>query len=87
MPVKRRVSKRRVDARAELDAWQSTFDAGVTFDGDLQCVGITGHPTVDQVAEAWRRLGARFIAERGHRTDTGATHWALEQFGEPPHAR
>jgi hypothetical protein len=87
MPVKRRASKRRLDVRGELDAWQSTFDAGVTFDGDLECVGIAGDPTLDQTAEAWQRLGARFIAERGRETDTGATHWALQQFGEPPHGR
>jgi len=86
MPLKRRVDKRRIDPRADMEAWSSTFDCGVTFDGDLDPVGIPtaiGRPTSAEIEQAWHRLGSAYIAERGHETGHGAPLWCLRQFGEP----
>lgn len=86
MPRRRRHAKaRRRDLRAELEAWRVMFESGFAFDGDLDAYGYSSDPPREVTAEAWQRLGAHFIAERGRETDTGKPLWALEQFGEPCH--
>ena len=90
MPVKRRRAKARIDQNQELKAWRRTFQYGVTFDGDLEPVGIPmamGRPTDAEVEEAWHRLGWAFIAAYGrewtHGSEGNRPMRALDKFGEP----
>jgi hypothetical protein len=84
MPRRRRTAKRRrLDIRAELECWETMFKCGFAFDGDLDAYGYSGNAPDEVTAEAWQRLGSRFIAEHGRETDTGKRLWALDQFGEP----
>ncbi|ODS02077.1 hypothetical protein AUC71_02395 [Methyloceanibacter marginalis] len=85
MPVKRRAHKRRVDPRAELEAWSSWFESGVAFDGDLIDLGLAND--ADDVfkavaKDAWKRLGELFL-ESWTPDNVRETPWAQEQFGEP----
>jgi hypothetical protein len=90
MPRKRRMAKARIDQSGELAAWRTTFQCGVTLDGQLEPVGIPmahDRPTADEVEEAWHRLGERFIAAYGrewtHGNEGNRPSWALRKFGEP----
>ena len=90
MPRKRRIGKARIDQSSELAAWRTTFQCGVTLDGQLEPVGIPmamGRPTADEVEEAWHRLGRAFIAAYGREWTHGNAGnrplAALEKFGEP----
>ena len=87
MPRKRTHGKRRLDWRAELEAWSTMFECGFAWDGDLMPLGLSPKPEPAVIEEAWKRLGPQFIAARGRRTGTGQALWAIEQFGEPAHAR
>lgn len=82
MPRKRRASKHR-DLRAEYETWQSIFDCGFDFFGELPALGVPtdayGRPERDHAKVAWRRHGGAFL--ESHRPE--GTIWALEQFGEP----
>ena len=89
MPLKRRTEKRRMDPAAELAAWSMVFQSGWDYFGDLPRLGVLmdehGHrPDRAAAEEAWRRLGARFLAEPQdpHLTPS----WALKEFGEPGRA-
>jgi hypothetical protein len=87
MPVKSRRAKRRLDPAAELEAWAMTFETGRDYFNDLVpfCFphGSAGEDEVYAAApEAWRRLGAMFMAiwePTAHRP----LPWALEEFGDP----
>ena len=88
MSVKLRRGKRRIDATAELAAWNLTFTCGCDFFGQL--ADEWDFKTPDEVAaaapNAWQRLGARFLAEwrpSVHRDEP----WALEEFGPPDERR
>lgn len=96
MPVKRRIEKRRVDPRAEADAWRCMFDCGHDFFDDLRDIGVTSHHdphppqalAEKQRAElreateaAWHRLGDLWL--RSNPPAAGKTPWALQTFGEP----
>jgi hypothetical protein len=84
MPRKRRNDKRRLDWRAEMEAWENMFCHGYfLFDDEPLTLGLPQKPDRAVIAEAWQRLGPSFIATHGRETDTGRTLWALEQFGEP----
>jgi hypothetical protein len=90
MPVKRRNSKRRVDHRAEIEAWSGLFDCGIDFFDDLEPFGyVTDNERTEAAPEAWRRLGRQFldIVAAGEWPWRKSRPWALDQFGEPPHAR
>lgn len=81
MPVKRRFAKRRFNRAAELAAWSGIFECGHDFFGDLDAFGFESEKAAQKAAhEAWRRLGADFLASW-----TGGTRepWALSQFGKP----
>jgi hypothetical protein len=83
MPRKRRTDKRRLDANAELKAWDHMFRHGrFMFDDEPMTLGLPEKPERAVIAEAWHRLGARFMAEQ----PSALEFWALEQFGEPAHA-
>lgn len=89
MPVKRRKSKVRPD---ELRAWNTWFECGYDFFGDLVDAGIVDHrqvqPDLEIARDAWRRCGevwlsqyrARQAQERYPREDD--PH-ALAMFGMP----
>ena len=62
------------------------FSSGFAFDGDLQEIGLSDDPPLPVIADAWQRLGARFLREQGRETALGKHLWALREFGEPPHA-
>jgi hypothetical protein len=83
VPAKRKVHKRRLDWRTELEAWSCMFECGFAFDADLDPLGLPPDPEENVVAEAWRRLGAIFIAQHGRENCLGQPIWALLQFGEP----
>ena len=87
VPVKRRVDKRRLDWRAELEAWSSMFESGLAFDDDLTPLGLPPNPQESVIAEAWQRLGGLFLAHHGRKDCLGRPVWALERFGEPASAR
>ena len=88
MPVKRRTAKRRLDPMAELEAWSCAFQAHYTYFGELEEIGVEtdayGRPDRAVAEAAWRRLGARFLAEAAN-PHLGAP-WALLEFGDPSHA-
>ena len=85
MPVKRRAEKRRLDPAAELAAWSMTFQCGCDYLQELPRIGIQtdgcSRPDLAVAEDAWRRLGARFLAEPQDPRPTPA--WALKQFGDP----
>lgn len=85
MPVKRRSQKRRVDPRAEVEAWAMVFQAGYDFFGELRDfgVGLSEHGVPDRsaTADAWARLGHLFM-ESEH-ADPQRECWAAREFGEP----
>ena len=79
MPVKRRNAKRRLSAEAELEAWADMFESGYDFFGDLNVFDImTDAEGRAAAAEAWRRLGAAFLAE-WKPTVTTAKPWATSR--------
>lgn len=75
MPVKRRRGKRRLSRAAELEAWEVVFQTGRDFFGDLEDIGVEDTPEARR--DAWRRLGADFLAS------AAADPWALREYGEP----
>ena len=84
MPVERRADKRRLDPAAELAAWSMVFACGRDHFHDLPRIGVrTDDHGPDRAAaeDAWRRLGARFLAEPQDPHLTPC--WALQEFGEP----
>jgi hypothetical protein len=85
VPVKRRTAKRRLDARAEAEAWESVFDCEYDFFDALPEIGVEtdeyGRVDREVAEEAWHRLGNIFLAER---PSQGVREpWALKQFGPP----
>lgn len=83
MPVKAMRPKRRVSEAAELAAWETTFQTGYDFFGDLSFDNKEHTPEVRAAAtEAWRRHGTRFLAARSE-SEADQVPWALETFGEP----
>lgn len=85
MPRKKRNEKRRIDPRAECEAWEGVFIGGHDFFGEARALGVRlddhGKPDPDDAAEAWHRLGTLFLADR--RPDPKCLPWALATFGEP----
>jgi hypothetical protein len=90
MPVKRRLSKRRLGDTAEAEAWSELFQCGDDFFGDLEPLGF--HSTRDggraarsAAAEAWDRLGAFYMQNIWPHQDQSVRKkpWALEKFGYP----
>lgn len=83
MPVKRRASKRRVDPRAEVEAWETVFECEYDFFGDLEPWGFTSDEEKYAAApDAWQRLGAMFLET--YDNPDKPIPWALEAFGPPP---
>jgi hypothetical protein len=82
MPVKRRVSKRRLSPEDEMKAWSELFDVGYDFFQDLELLGLSEREARAAAPEAWRRLGHLFL-DQWKPTDARAVPWALEEFGEP----
>ncbi len=63
------------------------FQSGYDFFDELPPLGIEinhhGKPDEDIAQEAWRRLGAQFLAEfEGQPGQYG--HYAVRVFGDPP---
>ena len=85
MPVKRRPEKRRLDPATELAAWSLTFQCGTDYLQQLPRIGVRtndySRPDLAIAEDAWRRLGARFLAEPQERHPIPA--WALTKFGDP----
>jgi len=88
MPVKRRNSKQRFSDAALLEAWSMPFQCGCDFFSDLRPLGIEvrslegSEEAMDAAEEAWKELGAAFMAE-WQPTEVRKLPWAAEQFGEP----
>jgi hypothetical protein len=91
MSVRRRLAKRRIDPRTELEAWRDLFaDGAVMFDDDCAelelLTGIkpdaNGRLPRDTAEEAWNRLGRLFLISWNHDRQP----WAQQQFGEPANA-
>ena len=83
MPVKRRLSRRRVDDAAMLAAWQEVFQSGYDFFDEAGWSHKEHTPEFRPAAkEAWSRLGSRFM-DTWQPTDVRDVPWALETFGEP----
>ena len=85
MPVKRRAGKRRMDWRAELEAWKSAFECGTDFFDEL---GFENDVLLRAaMPEVWARLGGALLDEMDAQgRDPRAGRWpfyALEQFGDP----
>ncbi len=88
MPVKRRISKRRVSPDVEVEAWATLFATGHDFFCDLKEWGFVRESFAPGTAaraaapEAWARLGRIFLDRRMGDGFNGEP-WALKQFGEP----
>lgn len=88
MPVKRRQTKRRMDPRAEAQAWEMVFTCGYDFFGELQRFGIDlrcaklNEETLAVANEAWSRLGHIFMANWDAEKERRMP-WAYDQFEEP----
>jgi hypothetical protein len=66
VPVKRRNAKRLVSAEREYEIWAALFLTGNDYFGELPELGFSEGKrsvTPDEARDAWRRFGARFIAE------------------------
>lgn len=85
MPVKRRVAKRRLSAADELWVWESVFDSGRDFFGELKDIGVEtdayGVPDIGVAREAWLRLGRSYLLKKSPET---REPWAVRTFGHPP---
>jgi hypothetical protein len=79
MPVKARHAKRRRSLTADLHAWEMLFTCGTDYFGDL---GMSDAEALAAAPEAWRRLGAAFLATWQPETPR-AVPWALQTYGEP----
>ena len=83
MPVKRRRTKRRLDPRAELEAWADYFDLGIAFTCSWEDVGLSSEAEMREAAPAaWGRVGRAFL-DGGMSWNNSGIPWALEEFGEP----
>jgi len=87
MPVKRRISKRRLGNADELGAWGELFSSGYDFFGDLDVLGFSANDA-DRAAraaapEAWARLGEAFMATWEPDPPVREEPWALQEFGKP----
>ena len=95
--AKRRTLKRRIDPKAQAEAWAMMFKSGYDFLQDA--ADFTGlkeprhvYPPDDReeasrawnaaARAAWRRVGHLHLAEHG-----AEDCWALEQFGAPESCR
>lgn len=92
MPVKRRLSKRKLSTAAELAAWSELFTTGYDFFDDLEPFGFPHIHDADRAAraaapEAWSRLGETFMMTWEPDPRVREEPWALEEFGKPWEAR
>lgn len=92
MPRKRTHAKRRMDAWTGAKAWADVFRAGfAVFDDFTDETGVetgpNGRVPLEAAAAAWGEYGSAFLELYGHETAPGRPSWAIEQFGEPAHAR
>ena len=79
--------RRQLSTDEGLQAWKSVFLHGRDY------FAYEGDPAYKysklEAAQAWRRLGRRYLDElwplyqRNNPKDTREQPWALEQFGEP----
>ena len=83
MPVKLRRNKRHTSVAAQVQAWSMLFESGHDF-FDALGFGHANEASAQAAApEAWRRLGAEFMAAR-QPSAARELPWALEEFGSPP---
>ena len=89
MPVKRRTAKRGHNRAEELFAWESVFDTGWDFFGEVGRI-IDGVPggrrdwrEAPETREAWNRLGEEYLTQAAHQDGSARGEWALETFGSP----
>jgi hypothetical protein len=78
MPAKRRKPKRRPGDN--VDDWFVYFWTGTDYCHDLPFT--TDEEARAAAPDAWRRLGATFLANPGH-DPAGTIPWALRTLGEP----
>jgi hypothetical protein len=77
------------DAAAELKAWRIMFASGRDYLGMLRKLGTVpldeqGLPSREVAADAWRRLGARFLAKYNYTPSPyNLAPWGLREFGPP----
>jgi hypothetical protein len=67
MPTSRTRRRRRHGSAEELAAWDAVFHFGWDFFGELRAFGTVavdpyGRVSADDLAAAWERLGAAFLA-------------------------
>jgi hypothetical protein len=82
VPVKRRHPKRRTTAEAELAAWSMLFEGGHDYFNALGFGYGNDAEAREAAPDAWRRLGAAFLAARPENAGR-AVPWALDALGEP----
>lgn len=98
MATKRKPLRRRqTGGEAEYKAWHEAFTCGCDGFGDLEEFGVFDPvhriiPVFEMpaakiafrviAAEAWKRFGARFMAE-WQPSEFRDTPWALDEFGAP----
>lgn len=84
MPANRTRRRRHAKAGspAELAAWETVFETGHDFFGELKPWGFaTCAAARDGAPAAWARLGSQFLAT--HPKDPHREPWALVEFGPP----
>ncbi len=83
MPVKRRVTKRAINPEREYTIWSALFLTGAEiFPGEMVELGFPPDKqsvTPDEARDAWRRFGARHIAEHPR----SGPCWAERELGTP----
>lgn len=83
MPVKRRNAKRLVSAEREYQIWAVLFLAGRDFFDEAKEIGLAVEVDrilpIEAARNAWRRFGARHIAEEPR----GRPCWAERELGPP----
>lgn len=83
MPVKRRITKRRITPEAEIKAWSMMFESGHDFFHELRDFGIDSDEAARKAApKAWMRLGRDYMQTR-QPDPARQVPWALLKFGNP----
>ena len=92
VPKKRTHAKRRLDPYSGAEVWSDVFLRGRPMFDDFTIetgaeLDEKGAVPRDAAAEAWHVYGPAFLALYGRETRMGQKAWALQEFGEPSHAR
>jgi len=87
--MKRRRTVHGMSEVQETALWDCVFETGTDFFSSLEPLGLNywqgvPEPVPIDVQDAWRRLGARFLAARAlHPSPHPRVPWALRELGSP----